>query len=1105
MQIRLSRTPAGTDAGGRPQPLAWRDAALLAWLALEGPTARTRLAALLWPDSGPEAARNALRQRLFQLKRQFGAELVSGAGVLALADGVQHDLHGSQDVLGDAGGAFGGELAEWLARQRARCGERLRLALAERAAQAERAGDWVEALQHARELLALEPVSEDAHRRLMRLHYLAGDRAAALLAFDRCEQVLKNEVGARPGAATLALLATLEQAGRAPAPPAARREVPAAVLRPPRLVGREAERAALHQAWDQGRSAILGGDGGLGKTRLAADFAAERGAVLAASARPGDAGVVYASVSRLLRQLPRGALDALEAPLRAELARLLPELGAAPPLRAPAQRTRFFNAAAAALDVRRLGLQGIVVDDLHYADAASLELLQYVAGAVPGRWLVCARAAELSPAGAAWLDALRSDGAATAIALQPLGLAQIEELLASLDLEGLRGAAAAALLLRRSGGNPLYLLESIKAWLQQGADAPVRLPAGGGVATLIERRIGQLSERAVQLARCAAVAVPDFSIELASHVLGLRTLELADPWAELEAAQVLRDGAFAHDLIHEAALASVPGPVARRLHAEIAEFLAARGGEPARLAGHWAQAERWHEAAQAWQAAAARSRDAGRAVEHAELLALAARDFERAGDAAARFEVLLQRASALASNEVGAQAQAAAAELTQAAQGPLQQLHALGVRLELAITRFEIDEALQLAPQAVEAARALGRHELELRFAIAWSGALGDARRTAEGVAVLEPYRERAGHEGSLEQRWAYWEALALALDYAGRLRDAAQGWQTCQGLARECGRPDLLWRSLSNAAAGRAKIGRVREACELSLQARQIALSTGEVGRVRLLQMQAPHAHRLRDIGHYDEALPLLEEALEGLREQGSTADITMTEQRLALLFMQLGQPGRARPLLALERSGLPPGVAMFQRVLQAELARQLGGDALTPMRDALARLSNPDDVYHRIATLFATAIVPPEEAEALAVSLASWAGLQERLGLALSAHVRAAAAALQQGAPARALPHAEAALALAREHQPESFYLGELWWVAGRTYLALGREADAQRVLGAGREWVMDLHDRHVPAEFRASFLNRNAVNRELLALAARGGAAQPPGGAIRAPAGG
>lgn len=87
MQLELSTTLRFVSVGGEPIPLALRDAALLAWLALEGPTPRLRLAQLLWPDSEPEAARNALRQRLFQLRRAVGSELVVGSHTLALAPG----------------------------------------------------------------------------------------------------------------------------------------------------------------------------------------------------------------------------------------------------------------------------------------------------------------------------------------------------------------------------------------------------------------------------------------------------------------------------------------------------------------------------------------------------------------------------------------------------------------------------------------------------------------------------------------------------------------------------------------------------------------------------------------------------------------------------------------------------------------------------------------------------------------------------------------------------------------------------------------------------------------------------------------------------------
>ena len=58
----------------------------------------------------------------------------------------------------------------------------------------------------------------------------------------------------------------------------------------------------------------------------------------------------------------------------------------------------------------------------------------------------------------------------------------------------------------------------------------------------------------------------------------------------------------------------------------------------------------------------------------------------------------------------------------------------------------------------------------------------------------------------------------------------------------------------------------------------------------------------------------------------------------------------------------------------------------------------------------------------------------------------------------------------------------------VAGQVMSALGRAAEAQRVVADGLAWVKHVHDSHVPGEFRDSFRQRNSVNRELFALAAR-----------------
>jgi DNA-binding SARP family transcriptional activator len=1129
MQLQLAAAPLCIDADGHGIALAGRDAALLAWLALEGPTPRARMAQLLWPESSAEQARNALRQRLFQLRRQLGADVVSGSTTLALAAGVSHDLHEADAVLGDTP-EDDTEFGAWLAQQRQRRRARLRTALVELADMAERAHDHADALVHAQELLALEPLSEEAHRRVMRLHYLAGDRAAALLAFDACERMLKDEVGAVPCAQTMALLATVEGATAAPGPPPLRAaasagagvepdrdlplrmpaRVPASVLRPPRLVGRFDQWQALQDAWDDGRGAIVSGEGGMGKSRLVGDFARASRRTVLACARPGDERVVYASFSRLLRALPVQAVRELAAPLRKELARLLPELGDAPALRGEADRARFFNAVSAALASEALALEGIVFDDLHFADDASIELLRYVLGAGGRRWLLAARQAELSPTARTWLDELVARADAVPVPLPPLTLAQVAELTDSLGIATLDGAAAAPALLRRTGGNPLYLLETVKAWLgragmpgeaggergvpepphaasrHEGGTAlqPLHLPMAGSVHALIERRIGRLSSAAVQLARCAAVASPDFSIELASRVLGLRTLDLADPWAELEAAQVFRDGAFAHDLIQESALASVPEPVARQLHAEIAAFLQEQGGEPARLAQHWVQARQWAAAGAALRAAAERARDASRLVEQAAALAEAAACFERARLPGERFDALLLRARILATNDAGAEAAAAVAAVEGAAAGELQRLLALEARFELANARSEIDVALQRGRQAIADARALGHADLELRLAILLAGALSDARQAAEALVLLEPFAPWVRQHASDEVQWEYWEATALALDYADRLHDALPVWEEARAVAQRAARRDMLWTTMANSAGTQAKMGRVQQAAQAGEQARALAVAAGEVVSMRMRQMHVTQARRLRDLGRYGEALPLLEDALASYASEGaSPGDLAVAEHQLAILFQQLGQPARAQPLLAPPRPGLTRGSTMIRLAQRALLEQVLGRDGLPLVREALQIIPNTDDIYHRITSLFATSLVPADEGEAMAASLAAWATTRERHGVALAGHVRAAACALALGAARRAAPHVEAALHLARSYQPDSFYLPEMWLVAARVWQALGRP-DAALAAADGRAWVMATHASHVPEAFGDSFLQRNAVNAELLA---------------------
>src|SRR5882672_7907434 len=319
-------------AGAVVHTLERKDAALLALLALDGPTARSRAAGLLWPEVDEEAARNNLRQRLHRLRKRVGREVVlTNQDVLRLAADVARDVtSGSIDAdalrlidgAGDLLGTFAYddcvELHDWVVAARARY----------RAARLEREGQIAQALRLAATLLEDDPLLEHAHRRLMRLHYLRGDRAAALAAFARCREVLVRHLKAQPARETLELARLVEASGALPVPVAPPR--PVAVLRPPRLVGRDTDWRLLQQAWEQERIALVVGEPGIGKTRLLTDFASAQQAVLITGARPGDARVPYALLARLLRAALQWQTLAFEPWVRHELARLLPELGAAP-------------------------------------------------------------------------------------------------------------------------------------------------------------------------------------------------------------------------------------------------------------------------------------------------------------------------------------------------------------------------------------------------------------------------------------------------------------------------------------------------------------------------------------------------------------------------------------------------------------------------------------------------------------------------------------------------------------------------------------------------------------------------------------------------------
>lgn len=1102
MRIELLGVPRLVLVAGAAQPLERKDAALLALLALDGPLPRARAAALLWPDADDERARNSLRQRLFRLRRAAGQDVVVAAAALALASGVAHDLAAPAPRLAADGTALAGELlgafdyedclelAEWVAAARERWRIARRDALAEVASRLEADGHIARALPYAERLVADDPLAEHAHRRLMRLHYLRGDRSAALAAFERCRTLLERELRVAPGKETLELAALVDASGALPsaiAPP------PIAVLRPPRIVGRDAELQRLADAWEAQQVMVVRGEPGIGKTRLLADFAASHPGARVCAARPGDERVPYASLARLLRELMRSHGRPPTAWVGDELARLLPELGAAPAHKLePLRLARAANEALAAW--RAGGLAAIALDDLHYADEGTLDALPILFGTNGLRWIVGVRANEAPARFADWCARAEPDAYAD-IELGPLSSAAIGELLATLAIPGLDPQAWIAPLARHTGGNPLFILETLRSLLAAGARAlraaDDRLPAPANVGSLIERRLEQLSAPALKLARVAALAGQDFSAELAAEVLGQHALDIADAWRELEAAQVIRDNAFAHDLIFEATLRSVPRAIGQAMHRAIGAYLEAHEAPAVRIAHHWLQAAVWNKAAQQFNAAARANFSASRYVEAGELFRSAADCFERAGDRREQHTALQELAGCQIKSFDLAGARTVAEQLRRIAGDETQVGWALDRLIDTLNMSREDDPAAQAAALDMQRrGHATGQPWMvfnatrKLAVTLAHQGRFDEA---LSQFASQSDWVERNLHEWNVHV-WLCDEAYVL--DLADRHAAAIAAYRNAEVLARRFENWGVVYAALRNLALTLAWIGKLDEAVAASDEAVRFSGRLGDALVERNPRDAARRGALLRAAGRLGEALALLRAAHADLARGSSPYWLSYCADQLALLFVQLGQPHRARDLLAGEPPDNPPEAPVSRWIARARVERARGHAPLAWRGRVVDATDEPacPARWRLLSMLERAAELDAPEAIALCDRVAREAQRCGLGGIRLHAFARAAGRAAEAGDGARAAAFARETTVLGAHYAPTGIPVPEALWNVHRGFEAGGAAVPALRALERAVEWIEQSALPNVPDEFVDSFLNRNPVNRAILTTASR-----------------
>lgn len=1076
-------------------------AALLAKLAIDGPVPRAAAARLLWPEADDKGARNNLRQRLFRLRQAAQRDVVVPDTTLALADGIAHDLSdlalrlegdpdaASGELLGNLSFDDCHELADWVTVAREQWAVARRNALAGIASKLETDGQVARALRFVARLVADDPLLEHAHRRLMRLHYLRGDRAAALAAFERCRDLLQRELRADPGPETVELAKVIEASG-APTrvAPATR---PIAVLRPPRLVGREREWETIEHAWQQRRIVVLTGEPGIGKTRLSSDFTAAHAGAAMFGARPGDARVPYALAARMLRGLSQQFGIPADPWVVGELGRLVPEIG--PAAAAKLETLRLYQALAAALAGWRMAeLAALVIDDVQFADDASLEWLLWLLAHEAGDlcWLISLRSGEIPQLLTKW-RAETDPESIRSLELAPLDETEVARLLESLAIPEFDAAAWALPLTRHTGGNPMFILETLLAMLAGGSSAlagSARLPAPAHIGQLIERRLNQLSAPALRLARVAALAGQDFSAALAAQVLDLHLLDIAEPWRELEATQVIRDQGFAHDLIFEATLRTVPAPIARALHQNIASYLETQAAAPASIARHWFEAGQWRNAADAFVAAAVAARRASRRVEEATHWQVAAECFDRAGEQERSFNARCESVEPLIIASGVERASGVADGLVSEARGIHQRVAALNARANARLMAADHAAGVVAAREAYELAGGLESPWPRFEAARLLAVGMAQSERATEALALIEPFRELIESEGTPERRSKFWSDYAYALNSARQLRRTAEALTHGIECAREIGDTAELATMTSNLAIVRGNLGEIDSALEQAERARALGAQLGETRGPAGGAIDMYVGMYSAMVGRYRDALDSLDSALACFDADGASLWAAVANNHRAGLLIDLGQFARAKQALGGAVAAID-SVRARRSLLTGRIERALGGTGEAHFSEALATLGAHGDIYMRmLAMLDAAVAMPPVDAAAQCLSVQRFAEESEYHGIEAKAHLLRARHLLHAG---------EVSLAAASLREPPAHldgvrsadnYAAEAWWIAHEVFAADGDTRAAVEALRRAVDWIQRTALPNVPDEFKDSFLSLNPVNRSILTTASR-----------------
>jgi DNA-binding CsgD family transcriptional regulator/tetratricopeptide (TPR) repeat protein len=715
-----------------------------------------------------------------------------------------------------------------------------------------------------------------------------------------------------------------------------------------RFVGRTQELALLRGLLARAASgspliAVIGGEAGVGKTRLVEQLAAttsEQGVrVLRGGCVPlGEEGVPFAPVIEALRglagDLDPAELEVVAGPAHADLARLVPDLvwsGQAGPAVgvAGAGQGRLFELLLGVVGRLAAGVPLLwVMEDLHWADRSTRDLVAFLATALrSGRVLLVGtfRSDELDRRHPLrrLLGELARNRRVERLELPRFSRAELAD-----QLAGLLGAAPPARLVddvyARSEGNPFFAEELLLAGVDAG---PGALPPS--LQEVLLARVVRLGERTQQLLRVAAAAGPGVTQPLLEVVAGMDEAALLSGLREAVDQQLLlpepggEGYVFRHALLAEAVYAELLPGERVRLHTALAGALEAglEGGDApasraARLAHHWSAAGDQPRALTASLQAAAAAEQVYAFAEAQLQLERALALWDRVPDPEARAgmdRVALLARCAEAAYAAGDPARAAelvrrAVALVDQARQPRragllhEQLAHYLRRLGDPAALGAHQQAVRLVPPApsAERARVLGSLAHLLVQVSRFEAARGLAE---EAVAV-------AGQVGARAEEANARAALGGALIYLGEVDGGLAEAEAARRLATQAGEVILALRAILNHSDVLLATGRLDEAATVALDGIQQAHRLGLTRSYGpLLAYNATEA--LVALGRWDQAEQVSRQSLEGAPSDAASAALPFAR---AALELGRGDLDTAEGRLQAVRRLLPTSIAEAQ-----------------------------------------------------------------------------------------------------------------------------------------------------------------------------------------------